>query len=147
MFKHILIPTDGSEVATKAVRAGIALAKETGARVTGFCADEWRAPHLHNGGYTVEGHLLAELDRRAREHAERCVGEVKAEAEAAGVTFEPLVVKSARPDEAIVNAAKERGCDAIVMASHGHKGLAGLMLGSVTQRVLTHSKIPVLVYR
>jgi nucleotide-binding universal stress UspA family protein len=147
MFKHILIPTDGSSVAAKAVSAGVRLAAEMGAKVTGFCAEEGRPLHLHNGGYAVEKDLLAELDRRSQQFAERCVAQIKAEAEAAGVPFEPLVVESTRPYEAIVNAAKDHKCDAIFMASHGHRGLTGLLLGSVTRQVLTHSAIPVLVFR
>jgi nucleotide-binding universal stress UspA family protein len=147
MFKHILIPTDGSEVAAKAINAGIALAKEMGAKVTGLYAEEPRPLHLHSGGYLVEKDLLEEFDRRSREYAERCVGEIAAAAKAAGVPFEPLVTKSPRPYAAIIEAAHERSCDAIFMASHGHKGLAGLVLGSVTNQVLTHSSIPVLVFR
>jgi nucleotide-binding universal stress UspA family protein len=147
MFKHILIPTDGSSVASKAVHAGVNLAAEMGAKVTGFCAEEPRHLHLHVNGYKLEKDLIAELDRRSREAAERCVDEVAAAAKAAGVEFEPLVVKSLQPFEAIINAAKEKNCDAIFMASHGHRGLTGLLIGSVTHEVLTHSKIPVLVFR
>ena len=147
MFKHILIPTDGSGVAAKAIRAGVQLAKEMGARVTGFYAEEPRPLHLHNAGYAVERELLKEFDRRSREFAERCVAEVGRAAKAAGVPFECVVVKSQRPDQAIIDAAKARKCDAIFMASHGHRGLARLVLGSVTNKVLTHSKIPVLVFR
>lgn len=147
MFKHILIPTDGSGVAAKAIRAGVQLAKEMGARVTGFYAEEPRPVHLHNAGYSVERELIKEFDRRSREFAERCVGEIESAAKAAGVPFDSMVVKSQRPDQAIINAAKLRKCDAIFMASHGHRGLARLVLGSVTNKVLTHSKIPVLVFR
>ena len=147
MFKHILIPTDGSGVAAKAISAGVQLAKEMGAKVTGFYAEEPRPLHLHNGGYGLEKELIAEFDRRAAEYAARSVAEIEGAAEAVGVPFEPLVVKAQRPYEAIVNAAADRNCDAIFMASHGHKGLTGLVLGSVTNQVLTHSKIPVLVFR
>lgn len=147
MFKHILIPTDGSGVAAKAIRSGVQLAKEMGARVTGFYAVEPRPVHLHSAGYGVERALLKEFDRRSHEFAERCVGEIESAAKAAGVAFDRMVVKSARPDQAIVDAAKTRRCDAIFMASHGHRGLTRLVLGSVTNKVLTHSKIPVLVFR
>jgi nucleotide-binding universal stress UspA family protein len=147
MFKHILIPTDGSGVAAKAIRAGVQLAKEMGAKVTGFYVQEPRPLHLHNDGYGLEKELVAEFDRRASDYAARSVAEVEGAAKAAGVPFEPVVVKAERPYEAIVRAAAERNCDAIFMASHGHKGLTGLVLGSVTNQVLTHSKIPVLVFR
>jgi nucleotide-binding universal stress UspA family protein len=147
MFKHILIPTDGSEVAAKAIRAGVRLAAEMGAKVTGLYAQEPHPMHLHAGGYAVEKDLIAELDRRARLFAQNCVAQVATEAAAAGVACEPLVVRSDRPYEAIVKTAQERGCDAIFMASHGHKGLAAMVLGSVTQQVLARASIPVLVFR
>lgn len=147
MYKHILIPTDGSEIAAKAIHAGVALAKEMGAKVTGFHAEEPRPTHLHKDGYQVEKDLIAELDRRAREHAERSVARIGDAAKTAGVAFEACVVKSDRPYRAIIDAAAERKCDVIFMASHGYRGLTGLLLGSVTNNVLTHSKIPVLVFR
>lgn len=147
MFKHILIPTDGSNVAAKAIGAGVRLAAEMGAKVTGFHAQQPRPLHLHVDGYAVEKDLIAELDRRSRQFAERCVAQIEDAARADGVVFESVVVKSIRPYEAIIHAAQERGCDAIFMASHGHRGLDGVLLGSVTQQVLTHSTIPVLVFR
>jgi nucleotide-binding universal stress UspA family protein len=147
MFKHILIPTDGSNIAAKAIGAGVRLAAEMGAKVTGFHAQQPRPLHLHVNGYAVENDLIAELDRRSHQFAERCVAQIEDAARADGVAFESVVVKSIRPYEAIIHAAQERGCDAIFMASHGHRGLDGLLLGSVTQQVLTHSTIPVLVFR
>jgi nucleotide-binding universal stress UspA family protein len=147
MFKHILIPTDGSNVAAKAIDAGVRLAAEMGAKVTGFHAEQPRPLHLHVKGYAAEKDLIAELDRRSHQFAERCVAQIEDAAKADGVPFEAVVVKSMRPYEAIIQAALERNCDAIFMASHGHRGLDGLLLGSVTQQVLTHSKIPVLVFR
>ena len=147
MFKHILIPTDGSEVSAKAVRAAVRLAAEMGAKVTGVYADEpLRGLHLQNY-HSLEKELAAEFERRSRAFAERCVGQVESEARAAGVACEPLVVNAERPHEAIVQTAKDRNCDAIFMASHGHKGLKGLLLGSVTQQVLARSEVPVLVFR
>jgi nucleotide-binding universal stress UspA family protein len=147
MFKHILIPTDGSDVAAKAIHAGVALAKEMGAKVTGVYAEEPRLLHLHNEGYRIETDLLAELERRSHEYAERSVAKIEDAAKEAGVQFNACVVKTVKPYQAIIDAAAERECDVIFMASHGHRGLAGLLLGSVTNKVLTHSKIPVLVFR
>ena len=147
MFKHILIPTDGSNVAAKAIGAGVRLAAEMGAKVTGFHVQQPRPLHLHVNGYAVEKDLIAELDRRSHQFAERCVAQIEDAARADGVAFEAVVVKSIRPYEAIIHAAQERGCDAIFMASHGHRGIDGLLLGSVTQQVLTHSTLPVLVFR
>jgi nucleotide-binding universal stress UspA family protein len=147
VFKHILIPTDGSETAAKAIDAGVRLAAEMGARVTGFHAQEPRPVHLHSATYGMEKELAAEFDRRSREFADRALGEIEKAAKARSVPFDGLIVKSPQPYRAIVDAAAERHCDAIFMASHGHKGIAGLVLGSVTNQVLTHSRLPVLVFR
>ena len=147
MFKHILIPTDGSSVATKAIRAGVALAKEMGARVTGYYAQEPVPPHLHGEGYVSDKRIVAEFERRSHEHAARCVAAVGTAAKAAGVEFEALIERSAVPYRGIIEAARKKKCDAIFIASHGRRGLSGLILGSVTQKVLSHSKLPVLVFR
>ena len=147
MFKHILIPTDGSRTAAKAITAGVKLAKEMGARVTGFYAQEPLPMHIHGEGYIADKELVAEFEKRASEFAARCIAEVGDAAKAAGVPFEGVVVKSQSPHKAIVDAAKKQECDAIFIASHGHKGLTGLVLGSVTQKVLVNSETPVLVFR
>jgi len=147
MFKHILIPTDGSAVAAKAIKAGVALAKEMGATVTGYYAIEPAPTHIYGEGYLADRKIVEELDRRAREVAQRAVDQVSAAAKEAGVTAETVVDSAVQPYKGIVEAAQKSHCDAIFMASHGHRGLSGLLLGSVTQKVLTHSKTPVLVFR
>jgi nucleotide-binding universal stress UspA family protein len=147
MFKNILIPTDGSPVAAKAIKAGVALAKEMGARVTGFYAIEPPPTHLYGEGYLADRKLVDELERRAYDIAQRSVDEITAAAKEAGVPCEGVVGKSVLPYRGIVDAAEKNKCDAVFMASNGHRGLTGLLLGSVTQKVLTHSKIPVLVFR
>ena len=147
MFKHILIPTDGSETALKAVRAGIAFAAEIGAKVTAYCAQEPLPVHVHGEGYIADKEMVAEFERRAGEFAQRNVKAVEDAAQAAGVPCATLVTKSAVPYRGIVEAAQKKGCDAIFIASHGHRGLTRLLLGSVTNEVLTHSTIPVLVFR
>jgi nucleotide-binding universal stress UspA family protein len=147
MFKHILIPTDGSRLAAKAIKAGVTMAKEMGAKVTGYCAQEPVPTHLYGEGYIADKQMIDEFERRAREHAETSVEEIAAAAKARGVPFTALVTKSSIPSRGIIEAAQRRKCDVIFMASHGHRGLAGLLLGSVTQEVLTHSEIPVLVFR
>lgn len=147
MFKHILIPTDGSRLAAKAIKAGVAMAKEMGAKVTGYCAQEPVPTHLYGEGYVADKQMIDEFERRAREHAETSVAEIAAAAKARGVPFTALITKSSIPSRGIIEAAQRRKCDVIFMASHGHRGLAGLLLGSVTQEVLTHSEIPVLVFR
>lgn len=147
MFKHILIPTDGSDTALKAVRAGVALAAETGAKVTAYCAQEPVPTHIYGEGYVADKQLVAEFEKRAGKFARKSVGVVMDEAVAAGVPCTILITKSALPYRGIVEAAQKKRCDAIVMGSHGHRGLKKLLLGSVTQEVLTHSKVPVLVFR
>lgn len=147
MFKHILIPTDGSPVAAKAISAGVTLAKEMGARVTGFYAIEPAPTHLYGEGYLAEKRLVDELERRSREVAQASVDEVATAAKAAGVRCDTVIGKAVLPYRGIIDAAEKSKCDAVFMASNGHRGLTGMLLGSVTQKVLTHSKIPVLVFR
>lgn len=147
MFKHILVPTDGSALSQNAVRQAIRFAQEIGAQLTFFHA----RPDYPIGFYG-EGALLdpttpekfAELsEAQARDILTAC----EAQAAAAGVPCASLSLVSDVPYEAIIAAAEKCGADLIFMASHGRRGLSGLLLGSETQKVLTHSTIPVLVYR
>jgi nucleotide-binding universal stress UspA family protein len=147
MYKHILIPTDGSPVAAKAIQAGVALAKEMGAAVTGYYAIEPAPTHIYGEGYLADRNLVEELERRSRDVAQRCVDEIATAAKAAGVKCETVVGKAVVPYKGIIEAAEKNKCDAIFIASNGHRGLTGLLLGSVTQKVLTHTKTPVLVFR
>lgn len=147
MFKHILIPTDGSPVSARAVKAGIAFAKETGARVTGYHAVEPVPTRLYGEGYVADKQMIAEFERRTRAAAKKHVAAIARAARKAGVRFEPLVQTARTPYEGIVEAAQKRNCDLIFMSSHGRRGLMRLALGSVADRVMTLSKVPVLVYR
>ncbi len=147
MFKRILIPTDGSAVAEKAIKTGVALAAEMGASVTGYYAIEPPPTQIYGEGYLADRKLVEELEKRARETAQRAVDKIAAEAKAAGVKCETVVGKSVLPYKGIIDTADKSKCDAIFMASNGHRGLTGLLVGSVTQKVLTHSKTPVLVFR
>lgn len=147
MFKHILIPIDGSPVARKAVKAGIALAKEHGAKVTGYHALEPVPAHLYGEGYVADRKMVAEFERRNRAAAKKHIAALAREAGRAGVRFEPVVQTSYRPYEGIVDAAKRRKCDLILMSSHGRRGFDRMMLGSVADKVIQRSKVPVLVYR
>jgi nucleotide-binding universal stress UspA family protein len=147
MFKRILIPTDGSPVAEKAIKAGVALAAEMGASVTGYYAIEPAPTQIYGEGYLGNRTIAAELARRAREVAQRALDRIADEAKAAGVKCETVVGKSVQPYQGIVDTAERTKCDAIFMASNGYRGLTGLLVGSVTQKVLTHSKTPVLVFR
>jgi len=148
MFKHVLIPTDGSELSTKAVEAGIAFAKESGARVTGYFAVEPKQPPVYGEGYSFPDPKMAEEHERAeRQAGVDFVGTIAKAANDAGVQFDGLIADAESPCDGIVSAARERDCDVIFMASHGRTGLARVALGSVTADVLARSSIPVLVYR
>jgi nucleotide-binding universal stress UspA family protein len=147
MFKHILIPTDGSPIANKAVKAGIKFAKEIGARVTAYHAVAELLPQTYGETYVIDQQTINQFDRRVREAGQRQSDAIGKLAKMAGVPFVSVMTRDNAPHEGIIRAAKKHKCDVIFMASHGRRGLAGLLMGSVTQKVLTHSKIPVLVYR
>jgi nucleotide-binding universal stress UspA family protein len=148
MFKNILIPTDGSRFANKAVKKGIQLAKQLGATVTGYYAIEPIQRHVYGEGYLINNRRLVQaLQQHAHEIGEKHMEAVAKTAAAAGVPFKTVVAVAETPYEGIIEAAKKHECDAIFMASHGRRGVAGLLMGSVTQKVLTRSKLPVLVYR
>ncbi len=147
MYKHILIPTDGSDLSRKAIAAGVKLAKSIGAKVTGFFAAPPATPVVYKdfvpvGYMTPEQH--AELIEKT---AAKYLGVIEQAAQKAGVACECIHVTNDFPADAILAMAKQKRCDLIFMASHGRRGLAGVLLGSETQKVLTHSKLPVLVYR
>jgi len=147
MFKRILIPTDGSALSRKAIKAAIRLAKQTGAKVTAYYALEMFQPYVYGDGTVIDTATLNAFERRAREQGEKHLAQVEKEAKAARVSVEKVMTKPATPYQGIIDAAKRKKCDVIFMASHGRGELATLILGSVTQKVLAHSKIPVLVYR
>jgi nucleotide-binding universal stress UspA family protein len=145
MYSNILIPTDGSELAGKAVQHGIALARQIGARVTALTV----LPPFHV--LTVDPQMIEDTPARYKErmqaHGETTLAAVAQAAEAVGVVCEVLRVEHEHPYQAIIDTATAKGCDLIVMASHGRRGVAALLLGSETVKVLTHSRIPVLVHR
>lgn len=146
MYKRILVPTDGSEVSQKALEPALQLAKQLGASIVAYHGIEANLPYYRGEDYVDTGAMKA-LEARAEEQAAKYVGDVKAAADAAGISCETLVTKPAVPHEGIVSAAEKSQCDLIVMSSHGRGGLRSFVLGSVTQRVLASSKIPVMVYR
>ena len=146
MFKHILISTDGSPVSNKAAKAGIALARALGAKVTAYSALE--EPQLfYAEGYVPTQREIDGFLQRAREVGQKRVDAIGKMAKAAGVPFAAVVTKAYSPYEGIIAVARKRKCDVIFMASHGRRGLSKLIMGSVTQKVLTHTRIPVVVYR
>jgi nucleotide-binding universal stress UspA family protein len=145
MYSNILIPTDGSELADKAVQHGIALARQIGARVTALTV------LLPFHVLTVDPQMIedtaAQYKQRMQAHGETTLAAAAQAAQAAGVVCEVLSVEHEQPYQAIIDTAAAKGCDLIVMASHGRRGMAALLLGSETVKVLTHSRIPVLVHR
>jgi nucleotide-binding universal stress UspA family protein len=147
MFKHILIPTDGSKLSQKAVAQGVALAKALGAKVTGFFAAPPATPILYRDHLPVSYATPAENEQMIENTAVKYLGYVENVARKAGVACESVHVTSDYPDEAILKIAAKRKCDLIVMATHGQGGLRGVFVGSSTQKVLNQSKIPVLILR
>ena len=146
MYKHVLIPTDGSEVAQKGIDHGLSLAKSLGAKVTIVTVTE-RFP-VYAGPEWIPGPTeMAEYDARQKEGATKVLADVKAAADRLGVDAETVHVPEAHPAEAIVATADKRHCNLIVIASHGRRGLRRLLLGSQTSEVLVSSPVPVLVVR
>jgi nucleotide-binding universal stress UspA family protein len=144
MFKNVLVPTDGSKLSAKAVKAAVKLARTLGARLTGvYVIPPYGAP--------VYGDGMIYLPGKERDYAKRqgskALDEIERAARAAGVACTPVLLAAATPWEGVLKTAGAKRCDLIVMASHGRRGLSGLLLGSETVKVLTHSKIPVLVCR
>lgn len=145
MFKHILIPTDGTDLSRKAVLYGVQLAKLANARVTALSI---RPP------YTVTSMDLIsvagsqqEFEQETKQYADQALAQATIAGDAAGVPVEAVQEVHDQPFRAIVDCARANRCDLIVMASHGRRGMSALLLGSETSKVLTHSTIPVLVYR
>lgn len=146
MYQKILLPTDGSALCDSAAQKGIDFAKFAGASIVAFHA----IPATSYLIYTEAGpsDVLAEqFEREARVRGERLVEALKSRAGEAGVSCETLLLTHDHPWEGIIEAAITTACDLIFMASHGRRGLSAMLLGSETARVLTHTKIPVMVYR
>ena len=149
MYKHILISTDGSDVAQKGVDHGLSLAKNLDARVTIITVTEpfpFSGRAIGAGWVPGPGDMALYQDGQ-KAFADKLLATVKQAADKLGVDASVLHVPDARPAEAIVEAAKSEGCSLIVMASHGRRGLGRLLLGSQTSEVLTYSPVPVLVVR
>jgi nucleotide-binding universal stress UspA family protein len=147
MFKHILVPTDGSALSTDTVKKAVDFARETGARVSFFYAKPDYPVAFYGEGALIDPTTPEKFAEMADKQAKGILDAAAALAAAAGVPSTGASATSDVPFQAIIDAAAASGCDLIFMASHGRRGLSGLLLGSETQKVLTHSKIPVLVYR
>jgi nucleotide-binding universal stress UspA family protein len=147
MFKHILLPTDGSELSADAARHAVEFAKETGAKLTAFFAKPEYPVTYFGEGALIDPTTPEKFAELANKQAREILDATAKMAKEAGVECEVASAVSDVPYEAIIQAAEDCGCDLIFMASHGRKGISGLLLGSETHKVLTHSKVPVLVYR
>jgi nucleotide-binding universal stress UspA family protein len=148
MFKHILLPTDGSKLSDRAVQRGIELAEAVDARVTAVhVVPEFRMMADESFVLPTSVDLKSRYEKEAKARALKMLDKIAARAQAAGVAYEGVVVVGETPYERIIETARKRKCDLIMMASHGRRGLSALLLGSETSKVLTHSKVPVLVVR
>ena len=144
MYKHILVATDGSELAAKAVAAGLELAKAVNARATVVTVTEpWTSFLTGDPALTFP---IDDYEKAAAANAEQLLGSVSTSAKAMGVACE-TVHAIGFPSEMIIETAKAKSCDLIVMASHGRRGLARVLLGSQAMKVLTESTVPVLICR
>lgn len=145
MFKHILLPTDGSDLSERAVLAGVSFAREIGAGVVGLTV----TPEFHTFTYKTEMLEATEEEFAASSQRQAALNlaVISNAAATAGVPCEVVQVTSDEPWAAILQTSTEHGCDLIIMASHGRRGLKAVILGSETQKVLIHTSIPVLVYR
>jgi nucleotide-binding universal stress UspA family protein len=145
MFKHLLVPTDGSELSEAVIQMAVTLASENDAKLTGVHV----LPQFHVFAYGPE--MIADTEahflQAAQRHADDYLTFVTKTATQAGVECDTVATSRAHPYEAIISIAAQRNCDLIVMASHGRGGVRALLIGSETQKVLTHSQIPVLVVR
>jgi nucleotide-binding universal stress UspA family protein len=148
MYRHILIATDGSEIATKAVTQGVALAKDLKIPVSVVTVTEaWSAFELAHMARLGNPNPIAQYEEMATTAANNILGKAAQIAKSQGVDCDIVHVRDKHPAEGIIATAKEKGCDLIVMASHGRRGIDRLLLGSQANEVLTHSKVPALIVR
>ena len=147
MYKNILVATDGTRLSGKAITHAIALAKALGAGLTAFYASPDYPLPVYAEGAIVEPMTRREYAAICKDEADRILGAVAAKAKSARVAFNAVHVVNSTPWRAILAAARKHRCDVVVMASHGRRGVSAMLLGSETQKVLTHSKIPVVVVR
>jgi nucleotide-binding universal stress UspA family protein len=148
MFKHILVSTDGSKLSGKAIRTAVRLAAATGAKLTGsYVIAPYMAPMYGEAAMYVPAVSPKRYKELTAREARKALAAIEIEARTGGVEYRAASLVADTPWEGIIRTAKARQCDLIVMASHGRRGIAQALLGSETQRVLTHSRIPVLVVR
>jgi nucleotide-binding universal stress UspA family protein len=146
-YQHLLVPSDGTQLSDKALTQGMALAKALGAKLTLVHVQPPLPVSLIGMGDMLDPATIESLSRTAERESARILEEARAAAAAEGLEIHAELLKQDLPHRAIVEAAQRHGCDLIVMASHGRRGLSGLLLGSETQRVLLQAAVPVLVVR
>ncbi|BDT72595.1 TRAP-T-associated universal stress protein TeaD [Comamonadaceae bacterium OS-4] len=147
MYQRILVTTDGSKLSQKAVAAAIKLAGLTGAELVALKVVQRYPQSYFEGGIALAGEDVKQVEKTWGDAAQKVVNAVKKTAEEAGVKTKAVVVRSDVVSDAILSTIKKQGCDLVVMASHGRKGIKRLLLGSETQHVLTHATVPVLVLK
>jgi nucleotide-binding universal stress UspA family protein len=147
MFDHILVPTDGSRLGNRAVKAAVKFAAVMQARITFYQALETNVALYGIDGFVVPGQAIESMETAMRKSAQANLDAALKLARSKGVAAETVLGRNFVPWEGIVATARKKKCDVIFMASHGRRGIAGVVLGSVTHQVLTHSKIPVMVFR
>lgn len=147
MFRHILVPTDGSELSTKIVNQAVGFAKDAGAKITFYFAKPDYPVAFYTGMDTIDPLTLESFANMTEQQAEQILAACEKLARNAGVTCARASTVSDSPYRGIIDAAASNGCDLIFMASHGRHGLNALLLGSETSKVLAHTAIPVLVSR
>ena len=148
MYKHILLPTDGSKLSAKAVKQGIQFAKSIGAKVTALHVTPLYRTMMEDGFVAPAAATFRKrFEDESLKRSKAVLEGVRVEAMAAGIKCEGVSIAGDLPYDAIIKQAKKAKCDLIMMASHGRKGLSSILLGSETAKVLTHSTIPVLVVR
>jgi nucleotide-binding universal stress UspA family protein len=147
MYKKLLVATDGSTLSKKAVRSAVELAESIDAELVAVYVVPNYPVSYFEGGVTISTQEIARTEKQWADQGQAIVDAVKTSAEAKGLKAKAVIARSNLVAEAILAAAKRHKCDLIVMASHGHRGLKRILLGSETQHVLTHSSIPVLVLR
>lgn len=147
MFKHILVPTDGSQLSEDTARRAVSFAREAGARITAFFAKPEFPVTYYGEGALIDSTTPERFAELSDQQAQQILGFVENLCHDAAVPCSTMTLISDVPYEAIIEAATQCDCDLIFMSSHGRRGLSALLLGSETNKVLTHSKIPVLVYR
>ena len=147
MFKHILLPTDGSKVSARAVKRGIDLAKKSRSRVTAIHVVPEFKLMVDEGITMLSAALKKRFEEEGRARAQKMLDDIAKQARARGVRCATLCVAGDLPYQQIIAAARKKKCDLIMMASHGRRGLSSLLLGSETAKVLLHTKVPVLIVR